>query len=99
MYRRVDFTRSPVESMSEVVRLEWDPNRSAHIALLRQMRKEGELAPLAFLPSQLALMLVAGKQNMHHGVFSEHGSNGPCADASVFAVASKIDVMHAFAAC
>lgn len=42
MYRRVDFTRSPAESASEVVRLEWDPNRSAHIALLRQVRQEGE---------------------------------------------------------
>ena len=44
VYRRVDFTRSPVEAMSEVLRLEWDPNRSAHIALLRQLRTEGNSA-------------------------------------------------------
>ncbi|KAK9803360.1 hypothetical protein WJX73_008604 [Symbiochloris irregularis] len=44
VYRKVDFARPPGDALNEVVRLEWDPNRSAHIALLRQIQTEGSPA-------------------------------------------------------
>jgi large subunit ribosomal protein L2 len=41
LYRKVDFRRDKVDMTAEVVRLEYDPNRSANLALLRY--EDGEL--------------------------------------------------------
>ncbi len=41
LYRRIDFRRDKLDMPAEVLRLEYDPNRSAHIALVRYA--DGEL--------------------------------------------------------
>lgn len=35
LYRRIDFRRNRLDAAAEVIRLEYDPNRSAHIALVQ----------------------------------------------------------------
>jgi large subunit ribosomal protein L2 len=41
LYRRIDFRRNRHDEFAEVVRFEYDPNRSAHIALIKY--EDGEL--------------------------------------------------------
>lgn len=57
LYRIIDFKRNKFEQPAEVLRLEYDPNRSAHIALLQY--PDGEktyiLAPRGVKPGQKLL--------------------------------------------
>ncbi|MGF1451571.1 MAG: 50S ribosomal protein L2 [Opitutales bacterium] len=50
LYREIDFLRNKEEMSATVERLEYDPNRSSHIALIRY--EDGELA---YIPAPLGL--------------------------------------------
>ena len=50
LYRQIDFMRAKLEVPAEVLRLEYDPNRSCHIALVKYA--DGELA---YVPAPVGL--------------------------------------------